>query len=416
MKRLTLAVLLFLFASVAGAQTTVVTGQILDPNNTIYANSFITANFWNPSAAVANWNGYPMTATTWTASTNSLGNFTLNLPDLNFISPATGTYYTFTIQYASGKPSFVYTSPSCPTSGCITGSTISITSALQAVSVPLCASGLYTASGCVSGGGGFPTSAQIGDITRWNVNGDSAWDATNIAQPKTFIYPEWGGNPTVTGVLAGTWASTGSHTSINPTATLGVGDQYSASASASTSTVIGETAGSNGSNSVEGMLAFYRFSNRIKIGNSTSVRYWMGLGCYNSSGTGGNTLGILGTTAYASDTPNKTTLGFRYSATTDAYWQAVAIVAGSSSGSQTTVSTGVAPDTVNPHLFEMAPNSTGTAINYLIDNVLVATITTNLPNPANGADTWGNVFWTGDNKNTATAISAIDYLMTISYK
>lgn len=138
--------ILLLFSSVAAAQTTIVTGQIKDPAGNIYVNAPITANFINPSAKIALWNNYPMAATTWSTDSDSNGNFTLSLPDLNFIAPATGTYYTFricanttpgtTLPSPTGQPAppcFTYTSPA----GLIVGPTISITSQIQAVSISL---------------------------------------------------------------------------------------------------------------------------------------------------------------------------------------------------------------------------------------------------------------------------------------
>lgn len=265
--------------------------------------------------------------------------------------------------------------------------------------------------------GNFPSGAQIGDIMRWNVKGDSAWDAVNAAPAIEEIYAT---NQTASLNIFGPWISTvgagvgvtGSSTTVAPTATMNAGNNVSAPATASTSTVIGFNYGSNGNVSLMGMEAFYRWSFRFSIGNTTNVRYWMGLACYNSTGAGNNALGITGTTAYAADIPNKSTIGFRFSAGTDTHWQAVAAVAG---GSQTTVDTGVTPDT-SVHLFEMTTNSTGTSVFYFIDGTLVATISTNLPPPASNGDSWGSRFFTGDNKNTATAISLTFYSMVTALK
>jgi hypothetical protein len=262
----------------------------------------------------------------------------------------------------------------------------------------------------------LPT-AQLGDIVRWNVNGDGKWDAVNYAQALSYIYPIWGSNPVGVGPMAYTSSGLtflGPIASINPTATVGAGGQYgSTAATASTTPVGGMRAGNNGNNSQFGMLAFYRYTLKFSLNQLTNVRYWMGLACWNStSARGNNSQDILATTAYASDTPNKTTLGFRFSAGTDTHWQAVAIVAG---GAQTTVDTGVTPD-LNIHLFEMVTNITGTAVIYLIDGVVVATITTNLPIPSQAADSWGEFFWCVDNKNTAHAASGNFYYFQISHK
>src|SRR3981081_4593493 len=79
------------------AQSTNAVGTILDPTGKVYTNAPITANFINPSNLVANWNNSPMTATTWSTNADSAGRFSMALPNLNFIGPATGTYYAFRI-------------------------------------------------------------------------------------------------------------------------------------------------------------------------------------------------------------------------------------------------------------------------------------------------------------------------------
>lgn len=266
----------------------------------------------------------------------------------------------------------------------------------------------------------LPANPQIGDIPRFNVNGDGNWDAVNSIQAFIALYAQnQSSNLAAIGQLSnvvGTSSSvTGSQSTINATATLGAGDHVSAAASASTSTVIGTAYGSNGSVSLTGITAFYRWSCRFSLGSTVNARYWIGLACLNSGGTGNNGAAIVGTTAYAQDTPNKTTIGFRYSDGTDSTWQAVVISASSSAGLQTTVDTGVAPDT-HIHLFEMATNITGTEILFLIDGVVVATISTNIPNPSAGGNSLGSLFFTGDNKNTNTAISLVFYSMQMSLK
>ena len=208
---------------------------------------------------------------------------------------------------------------------------------------------------------------------------------------------------------------TGSQADLAPTATSQYGKVISASATASVNTVIGFHFGENGNTSLLGMLAFYRWSCKFAAGVTTNVRYWMGLGAVANSGPGNNPAAINGTTAYASDAPNKTTLGFRFSAGTDTHWQAVACLASGGGGTQTVVDTGVAPDT-NPHIFGMTTNAAGTSVIFLIDGVVVATISTNLPNPAVTNNSWGDLFFTGDNKNTNNAISATFYWQQISLK
>lgn len=276
---------------------------------------------------------------------------------------------------------------------------------------------LSTACG-QTGGGGLPTAPQIGDCARYNVNGDGVWDAVNCAWSTVSVFAVLGSSPQAVGQFGGgnVNCSGNNNTNVNPTATAGPGSICGETGgNASTSTVIGLSFGANGNNSRMGMQAFYRFSAKVALGTLTNSRFWLGLATFDNSGTGGNVAAIVGTTAYATNTPNKSTEGFRCAGGTDTTFQAVAITAGASSGSQTTVNTGVACDT-NIHLFEMIPNSTGTAIAYWIDNSLVATISTNLPPPANGANSWGDLFLVGDNENTTSAISATFYSMQISLK
>lgn len=312
---------------------------------------------------------------------------------------------------ASGSPNGVVAAPVCSvyvqTNG-TSGNTLWVKD-----------SGGSTSSGWdavpASGGSALPASPQLGDTVRYNVNGDTAWDLANFAP----LYQTIGwaaGTLSASGATTSAPTALGTGTSVFPSTTAGWGGTYTSSSSASTSTVVGTKCCENGNNSAFGILAFYRFSMRLAIGNTTNARYWLGLGNWNTgSGTGNNNVVILNTAAYASDSPNKTTLGFRFSGTTDTHWQAVALTANNSGGAQTTVDTGITPDT-NPHLFEMTTNRTGTSIQYFIDSALVATITTNLPNPSSTFDSLAEPFWCGDNKNTATAIAGTFYWMELSLK
>jgi hypothetical protein len=264
----------------------------------------------------------------------------------------------------------------------------------------------------------LPTNPQTGDTLCYNCNGDSAWDTVNYTRPYLGVYAVEGtGTLYASGFFSelGSITPLGSSANTNPTATLGAGNTLSASASGSTSTVIGMNYGQNGNNSLIGGQAWYRWSYRAAMGNTTNVRYWHGLGCYHSTGTGNNGASITGSTAYATDTPNKSTEGFLYDPAINTHWQAVVVTAGSSSGANTTVDTGVVEDT-NIHLFEMTTNTAGTSILFWIDGTNVATISTNLPPPANNQDSWMDMFFTGDNKDTATAISETFYSMQMSLK
>jgi hypothetical protein len=272
----------------------------------------------------------------------------------------------------------------------------------------------------ISSGLTTATVAQTGDIVRFNQNADNNWDAVNYMQPCAAMFALWGG-PTgpalfgacTTGFSVAGGAGTGT---VNPTGVLGPGSISNASAVLSPNTLIGVKAAENGTNSLIPLRAFYRWSHRFALNNiGAGTRYWMGLCTHNGgSGVGSNSVAILNTTKLATDTPNSNIIGFRLSGGTDTHWQAVCAIA---AGAQTTVDTGVTPDT-NPHLFEICPSPDGSQMQFFIDNVLVATITTNVPVavPANAADGLGSMFWCGDNKNTNTAISGTWYSMTISMK
>jgi hypothetical protein len=194
----------------------------------------------------------------------------------------------------------------------------------------------------------------------------------------------------------------GTRAVVNVTGSDGQGTSHSAVAAGSTATVIGMSQGSTAGTNAYGFGAFYRLSHRFLIGNTTNVRYWQGV-----TSNQGNFLGSG--TLFAVDNPNTSNLAFRFSAGTDTHWMAYA---STSNVAFTAVDTGVTPDTVNPHLFEIVPNATLTSVGYYIDSVLVATITTNLP----AGTTDLQMFWTGDNKNTATAISANFYWMSLLQK
>lgn len=265
---------------------------------------------------------------------------------------------------------------------------------------------------------GLPASPQTGDTVCYNCNGDNAWDSVNYARAILGMYAvAQTPNLTANGYSgSGSVTPTGSCSSVNATATVQGSTLCSASATGSLNTVIGANCCENGSVSEVTMQAIYRFSARLQINDlSGTVRYWHGLACRNSGGTGNNGTAIVGTTAYAADIPNKSTLGFRYSSTTDTHWQAIAIIAGASVPTDTIVDTGITPDT-NVHLFEMAMNAAGTSVNYFIDSVLVATIATNIPLASSGGNGNGDIFFTGDNKNTATAVSETFYSMQLSLK
>jgi hypothetical protein len=176
--------------------------------------------------------------------------------------------------------------------------------------------------------------------------------------------------------------------------------------------VIGMDVGAGANYGDWGFGGFYRITFSWAAGNTTNVRYWLGMTAFNVAGAGCSTAPPRSTTCFATNTPNTSALAFRYSAGTDTHWQAVSINAGTA----TVVDTGVTPNT-SPHLFEIAAAATGSGYNYYIDGVLVGVITTNLPSVTAGAsNTQTILFWAGDNENTATAISGTSYWTSMSEK
>jgi hypothetical protein len=270
---------------------------------------------------------------------------------------------------------------------------------------PACsdANGGVTTTGCLQG---LPSStqAQVGDTLRYNVNGDGNWDAVNYAQKFTIANCDSGTAETFGTSNQGP-GTVGSLTLVNPTGVDAYACKYAAAATASTNTVIGIDQGTGGNSSLYGWGSWYRFTARFAANNTTNVRYWIGMSVWLNDGPGSEGEALLGTAKLATNTPNSTTLAFRYSAGTDTTWQATSQI---TSGSQTIVSTTVAIDT-NPHFFEIVP--VGTTALFFIDHVLVATVTSNVP--TSSQDLMAMV-WSGDNEDTNTAIAGTMYYMSLS--
>lgn len=248
---------------------------------------------------------------------------------------------------------------------------------------------------------GFPGIPQPGDTVRYNVNNDAAWDSVNSSPKYIWMFVVSGQGGFTSGAFSiNAFPTVGSLTVTTPTATDNPGFTYSAAATLSLNTVVGAQQSSAANNGCWGFAAFYRWSERLAIGNTTSVRYWTGLTQFLNGGPGTSGTSTLGTTSFATDTPNRNFVGFRYSAGTDSVWKAIVQT---DNTHQTVVSTGVSVDT-NPHNYEIV--WTGTSYVFIIDTITVATISTNIPsNTALGTV----MFWTGDNQNTNTAISGTFY-------
>ena len=101
---------------------------------------------------------------------------------------------------------------------------------------------------------------------------------------------------------------------------------------------------------------------------ASPTRYWIGVS--DQSATGAETV-------FFSDTPAANFVGFRFStAASDTHYQAVCQTG---SGTQTLVDTGVVPSTSTPQILEFVPTSSGTSVNFYINGVSVATISTTVP-------------------------------------
>jgi hypothetical protein len=278
----------------------------------------------------------------------------------------------------------------------------------QAAPVAVAVSGSASSSGYQAWpNSGIFLPGQTGDTVRYNVNGDAAWDAANLGRS---ISINWDG---FTAILTGSnlgvtnYNNAGTTTNLNPTATSGPAQTLISPAPASLNTQVGNYTGTAANNGIHSFGSWYRWSMKFAAGCTTHCRFWLGMGVYLNGGAGTEGQTMLGTAKWATDTPNSSLIGFRYSNGTDTTWQAVGLTTG---GSQTTTDTTIAIDT-NPHLFEITYDCT--TARYYIDNVLKASLTTNLPacTAINAAP-----FWSGDNKNNANTVSGTMYWHTLSLK
>lgn len=190
-----------------------------------------------------------------------------------------------------------------------------------------------------SGGGGGISKKWPGNWSGWNMNGNPA--GTILGQTGTdFVNFNL------------------SETQIAPTATQG----YSVSVN-----LVGNNNCSGYDDDIKnitvGILQDW-FVKAALVGTASS-RYWLGFW----DGAEGPTTGL------ATNTPSANLVGFRYNSATDA---SIVAVCQTSSSNQTVVATGVAPPTAaSPAVFEIVPS--GSAINFYINETLVASITTNIP-------------------------------------
>jgi hypothetical protein len=225
-----------------------------------------------------------------------------------------------------------------------------------------------------------------GDTLRYNEWGDSKWD---VCQGAPFIRGWYADlfNAAINAFNANTNPAIGSGSALarqSATATEPAAQKNLTSAVASTLVTCYIAWQSAGINPFS-WGTVKRMSMRLQLLHAANVRYFFGLFANASTppvGTG-------------TDTPNIHYAAFRYSAGTDATIKAVC---GTATATLTVVDTGVAVDTTASHVFDIAFD--GVNVNFFIDGVLKAQISTTLPS---AADTMQPSVMC-DNKNTANAV------------
>lgn len=239
------------------------------------------------------------------------------------------------------------------------------------------------------------TTPHTTDALRWN---GSAW-TVSIGQPRFIqVIGSGTGAPITIGHNDGP-GNVGTITQSAASATESPATGYSAAASGSVNMVAGVWQGFDGSgNGKYTYGSSYHYANRVRFNQTSNCRFWCGL-----LGKASN-----GTTAYATDTPNFKTVGFRFSAGTDS---TIAAYVGTSSGAQTVVSTGVAVDATNSQYFEIL--NTGSSFIFKIDGSQVAEISSNMPA---SSDNFAIVSYYADNKNTANVVSGTVWATTLMLK
>lgn len=181
---------------------------------------------------------------------------------------------------------------------------------------------------------------------------------------------------------------------------------------ASTSTVVGAQCCSNANSGNYPILSWNKVTFRASFGTSgtiTNSRFWFGLSVFaNASSLGINGTGTIGTTAYAQDLPNKTTVGWRCNPSTNLDWMAVQLQANNSGVISSIIDTGKLCTDFQIHTWDMTLSPDSSTITWFIDGVQVAQAA-NIINvsvsQSNVLDIMSQLFYTGDNKNTVTGPS-----------
>jgi hypothetical protein len=225
-----------------------------------------------------------------------------------------------------------------------------------------------------------------GDTLRYNEWGDNKWDVC-LGSPFTRGWYSDLFNAQINAFNAGTNPVIGTGSAlqrISATATEPASQKNLTSAVASTSVTCYIAWQSAGINPFS-WGTIKRMSMRMMLLHTANVRYFWGW--FANAATPAISTGT--------DTPAIHYAAFRYSATTDTTIKAIC---GTDATHLTIVDTGVAVDTANSHVFDIAFD--GVNVNFFIDGVLKAQISTNLPS----ASDLVQPSLMCDNKNTANAV------------
>jgi hypothetical protein len=231
---------------------------------------------------------------------------------------------------------------------------------------------------------------NTGDILRYNMFGDAKYDLVNSTLRFITVFADLTTNPVTIG-HGDSPVTLGTSGAVASTATEPPGRSFTSAASASLNVVAGVRQGWGANITLNEIMTdgtTYRFRQRLKMNNSSSVRYWLGV-------SQGNTADFTGSAALATDTPNRVYAPFSVPG-----WNGL----GNSSSlwhKQRRANCGEyrRVDTSASKMFEIAWVA-GTRFRFHIDGSLVATITTNLPS----SSTRFGTFWCCDSLNSATAV------------
>lgn len=197
---------------------TTVTATVKDPSANLYTNCAVTANYQDPAPSpsitrAATINGSPLPSRTISSSCNSGGVFSIVLWDTAVISYGASTgggTWQFTISSTlqgnvtlPGQPTtprFTYTTPVCPAAGCITGSSIDISAALQAVAPSL-----------------IPPVATLNPSVTVTTANPITLSFSNPSSPRTYTFGDPGGNDSLAYLSA--TQSLSNKTLVSPTST-----------------------------------------------------------------------------------------------------------------------------------------------------------------------------------------------------